>query len=118
MRRAVDVLVESAKPIPLDQARAREALWTPDKDAGEGPRPGGRLWTPGRRWPLGGSTCSTAEVAGTWRSFRSSSLYGRRRRPLAQRQRVGPGAVDRLGPPATTPGPAGSEAPKRNRSES
>ena len=31
--------------------RALEALWTPDKeDADEGPRrPGGRLWTPGRR---------------------------------------------------------------------
>ena len=50
MRRAVDVLVESAKPIPLDQARAREALWTPDKeDDREGSKRPGRLWTPGRR---------------------------------------------------------------------
>ncbi|HEX8067170.1 MAG TPA: trigger factor [Thermoleophilaceae bacterium] len=44
MRKAVDLLVESAKPIPLDQARARDAIWTPDKDAKER---SGQIWTPG-----------------------------------------------------------------------
>src|SRR5918996_5220019 len=45
MRKAVDLLVESAKPIPAEQAAAREKLWTPEKErAGEG---AGELWTPG-----------------------------------------------------------------------
>ena len=45
MRRAVDLIVENAKPIPLSQAKVREDLWTPDKEAkGES---GQKLWTPG-----------------------------------------------------------------------
>jgi trigger factor len=45
MRKAVDLLVESATPIPAGQAAAREKLWTPEKEAAE---PGsGRIWTPG-----------------------------------------------------------------------
>jgi len=45
MRKAVDLLVESAKPIPLEQAEAREKLWTPEKDReGEG---SSEIWTPG-----------------------------------------------------------------------
>ncbi len=45
MRKAVDLIVEHAKPIPLEQAKAREDLWTPDKAAkGEA---AGKLWTPG-----------------------------------------------------------------------
>ena len=45
MRKAVDLIVEHAKPIPLEQAKAREDLWTPEKEAkGEAPR---KLWTPG-----------------------------------------------------------------------
>jgi trigger factor len=59
LRKAADLVVESAKPIPLERAAAREALWTPEKGeeeraegAGEVPgepsqRPG-ELWTPGR----------------------------------------------------------------------
>lgn len=43
MRKAVDLLAESAKPIPVDQAEARERLWTPDKEREEK----GGLWTPG-----------------------------------------------------------------------
>jgi trigger factor len=43
MRRAVDAIVEHAKPIAAERARAREELWTPEKDSGEAPR---RLWTP------------------------------------------------------------------------
>ena len=44
MRKAVDVLVGRAKPIPVERAKAREKLWTPgaEERAGEG-----RLWTPG-----------------------------------------------------------------------
>jgi trigger factor len=45
MRKAVDLLVESAKPIPLEQAAAREKLWTPDKETEESGA--GQIWTPG-----------------------------------------------------------------------
>jgi trigger factor len=45
MRKAVDLLVEHAKPIPVEQAKAREKLWTPEK---EGAERAGKLWTPGR----------------------------------------------------------------------
>jgi trigger factor len=44
MRKAVDVLVDNATPIPLEQAEARDKLWTPDKEAKE---KSGQLWTPG-----------------------------------------------------------------------
>ena len=44
-RLAVDWLVEHAKAIPVEQAQARDKLWTPDKATEEGT---GQLWTPGR----------------------------------------------------------------------
>ena len=44
MRKAVDLLVEQAKPIPLEQAEAREKLWTPEKEQKE---KAGQIWTPG-----------------------------------------------------------------------
>jgi trigger factor len=44
MRKAVDLLVEHAKPIPVEQAAAREKLWTPEKEREQG---GGQIWTPG-----------------------------------------------------------------------
>ena len=44
MRRAVDLLVEHAKPIPVEQAQAREKLWTPEK---EGQERSEQIWTPG-----------------------------------------------------------------------
>jgi trigger factor len=44
MRKAVDLLAEHAKPIPVEQAEAREKLWTPDKEAAEKKS---QLWTPG-----------------------------------------------------------------------
>jgi trigger factor len=44
MRKAVDMIVESAKPIPAAQAVAREELWTPDKEEPEAAS--GKLWTP------------------------------------------------------------------------
>jgi len=43
MRKAVDVIADSAKPIPIEQAEAREKIWTPDKEEAEP----GQLWTPG-----------------------------------------------------------------------
>jgi trigger factor len=43
MRRALDLIGEQAKPIPLEQAKAREEIWTPEKEREEK----GALWTPG-----------------------------------------------------------------------
>jgi trigger factor len=45
MRKAAELVAEAAKPIPLEQAAARERLWTPEKEEAEEPAPG--LWTPG-----------------------------------------------------------------------
>ena len=42
-RKAIDLVAEAAKPIPLDQAEAREKLWTPEKER----EAAGSLWTPG-----------------------------------------------------------------------
>ncbi len=42
-RKAIDLVVEAAEPIPLDQAEAREQIWTPEKERKEA----GELWTPG-----------------------------------------------------------------------
>ncbi len=44
MRKAVDLVVERAKPIPLATAEARDKLWTPEKEAEKG---SGEIWTPG-----------------------------------------------------------------------
>jgi len=43
-RKALDLLTERATPIPLAQAQAREALWTPGEEGAE--QPAGKLWTP------------------------------------------------------------------------
>ena len=48
-RQAIELLVTEAKPISVDQAQAREKLWTPGKDDPEA-RTGsgsGQIWTPG-----------------------------------------------------------------------
>jgi trigger factor len=44
-RMAVELLVGEAKPISVEQAKARKKLWTPGKEEDE-PR-AGQLWTPG-----------------------------------------------------------------------
>jgi len=44
-RKAIDVVADSAKPIPLEQAAAREKIWTPEK--GEPEEKSSELWTPG-----------------------------------------------------------------------
>ena len=43
VRKAIDLVAESAKPIPLEQAEAREKIWTPEKEEEEKPS---ELWTP------------------------------------------------------------------------
>ncbi len=44
-RIAVELLVAEAKPISVEQAKARQKLWTPDKE--EAAQGSGQLWTPG-----------------------------------------------------------------------
>jgi trigger factor len=46
-RQALDLLVERSQPIPVEQARARDKLWTPGAEERPGEAAGGRLWTPG-----------------------------------------------------------------------
>jgi trigger factor len=43
MQRALELIGEQANPIPLEQATAREQIWTPEKEREEK----GSLWTPG-----------------------------------------------------------------------
>jgi len=42
-RKAIDLVAEHARPIPKEQAEAREKIWTPEKEREEK----GELWTPG-----------------------------------------------------------------------
>ena len=44
LRAALDRVAAEVKPIPLDQAQARDAIWTPDKEKTETET---TLWTPG-----------------------------------------------------------------------
>jgi trigger factor len=48
LRKAADLLVEHAQSIGVDQAQAREKLWTPEKEREPG---AGGLWTPGDEPP-------------------------------------------------------------------
>jgi trigger factor len=43
VRKAIDLIAESAEPIAMEQAEAREKLWTPEKER----EAAGNLWTPG-----------------------------------------------------------------------
>jgi trigger factor len=59
VRKAIDLVADSAKPIPLEQAEAREKIWTPDEEHGGDTRreqqvsdasekdKSSELWTPG-----------------------------------------------------------------------
>jgi trigger factor len=42
-RKAIELVAEAALPIPLEQAQAREAIWTPEKEREE---KADKLWTP------------------------------------------------------------------------
>ncbi|MFN2617755.1 MAG: trigger factor, partial [Thermoleophilaceae bacterium] len=44
MRKAVDLLVQHAESIPVEQAKARDKLWTPGKEKDQGKQ---EIWTPG-----------------------------------------------------------------------
>jgi len=44
LKKALDRIVEDVKPIPVELARARESIWTPEK---EKPETAAKLWTPG-----------------------------------------------------------------------
>ena len=44
--KALDVVAESATPISVEQAQARDKLWTPGSEP-QGEAAGGQLWTPG-----------------------------------------------------------------------
>jgi trigger factor len=44
-RKAIDLVADSAKPISIEQARARDKLWTPGDSAKSGSS--GQIWTPG-----------------------------------------------------------------------
>jgi trigger factor len=46
MQAALDRMASEVKKIPLEQAHAREAIWTPDK---EKPKTETKLWTPGSK---------------------------------------------------------------------
>jgi trigger factor len=46
-RQARELLVEEARAISIDQAKARDKLWTPEKSEAE--KGSGQLWTPGAR---------------------------------------------------------------------
>ena len=48
LRRALDRLAAEVKPIPIELARARDKLWTPEK---EKPETATKLWTPGSKEP-------------------------------------------------------------------
>ena len=46
LRAALDRVAAEVKPIPLEQAQARESIWTPDKET---PDTETKLWTPGSK---------------------------------------------------------------------
>jgi trigger factor len=48
LRKALDRVAGEAKRIPADVARARDEIWTPDKDS---PQTETKLWTPGSKEP-------------------------------------------------------------------
>ena len=48
LRSALDRLAADVKRIPVDVARARESIWTPEK---EKPETSAKLWTPGSKEP-------------------------------------------------------------------
>ena len=48
LKKALDKIVEDVKPIPVELARARESIWTPEK---EKPATATKLWTPSSKEP-------------------------------------------------------------------
>jgi trigger factor len=48
LKKALDKIVEDVKPIPVELARARESIWTPEKEKPATPT---KLWTPSSKEP-------------------------------------------------------------------
>jgi trigger factor len=48
LKKALDRIVEDVKPIPVELARARESIWTPEKEKPTTPT---KLWTPSSKEP-------------------------------------------------------------------
>ena len=48
LRKAVERIAAEVNRIPMELARARDKLWTPEK---EKPEPAAKLWTPGSKEP-------------------------------------------------------------------
>ena len=46
-RKALDTVAEAAKPISIEQAQARDKLWTPGDSERAGSGSAGQIWTPG-----------------------------------------------------------------------
>ena len=46
--RSLDRVASEAKRVPAEVARAREEIWTPDKET---PKTETKLWTPGSKEP-------------------------------------------------------------------
>ena len=61
LRKAVDAIADSAQPIEPGTAKAREAIWTPDKQREE--EGSAQLWTPGSGEPPADAAPTAARVA-------------------------------------------------------
>ena len=48
LRKALDRIAAEAKRIPAEVARARDEIWTPDKESAQTET---KLWTPGSKEP-------------------------------------------------------------------
>src|SRR5690242_2118869 len=46
-QKALDVVVENARPITAEQADAKEKLWTPEKETAQSGAKSSEIWTPG-----------------------------------------------------------------------
>ena len=71
---ALDRVAAEVERIPLEQARAREAIWTPDK---EKPKTETKLWTPGSKEQPDMSPLIPMVIEQTSRGERSFDIYSR-----------------------------------------
>ena len=46
-QKALDIVVENAKPITAEQADAKQKLWTPEKETAQSAAKSSTIWTPG-----------------------------------------------------------------------
>ena len=74
LARALDRIVDEVERIPPEQAAARDAIWTPDK---EKPTEKPKLWTPGSKEPACMSPLIPMVIEQTSRGERSFDIYSR-----------------------------------------